>query len=160
MKKYFKNFFKHYSFEFIQDKKIPDLDLTTCVFALVKYNWKFFLTKNHRWWELPWWHIEKLENLKECLDREMMEEVWVKVDNEKFFWYKKITNFKETKDRDWGFYPFPNSYIVFYECDAVCLDSKISCPDTLDYWLFDLDEIFEMVNEDNKKIIKIMLGLK
>jgi len=36
MKKFFENSFKNYSFEFFQDEKIPDLDLVTCVFALVR----------------------------------------------------------------------------------------------------------------------------
>jgi len=156
MKSHFKSTYSDYAWEFIQDKNIPDLELITCVFALVKYKWKFFLTKNHRWWELPWWHIEKWENLKECLDREMMEEIWVKIENEKFFWYKKITNFEKVKNRDWWFYPFPNSYIIFYICDATCTNSKIFCPDTLDYWLFDYDEVLEMVDEDNKRIFEIM----
>jgi len=157
MKKHFKSTYSEYSWEFFQDEKIPDSDLITCVFAVVKYNWKFFLTKNHRWWELPWWHIEKWENLKECLDREMMEEIWVKVDNEKFFWYKKITNFEKTKNRDWWYYPFPNSYIVFYVCDAVCTNSKIFCPDTLDYWLFSYDEVLKKADEDNRKIFEIIV---
>lgn len=156
MKKFFQNSFKNYSFEFFQDEKIPDLNLVTCVFAFVKSEWKIFLTKNHRWWELPWWHIEEWENLEEALQREMREEIWVSVKNQKFFWYKKNTNFEKTKNRNWWFYPFSNSYILFYVCDLDEENLKIECKDTLEYWKFSYDECLELVDEDNKKIIKII----
>lgn len=160
MKKFFQNSFKHYSFEFIQDKNIPDLDLVTCVFAFVKSEWKIFLTKNHRWWELPWWHIEKWESLENALQREMKEEIWATVKNIKFFWYKKIINFEKIKNREWWFYPFPNSYILFYVCDLDEKNVKIDCEDTLDYWEFDLEKALDLVDEDNKKIIEIIYKYK
>lgn len=50
--------------------------------------WKFLLVrhKNKDYWTLPWWHIEKKEDIFSAMKREIMEELNIKV---KFIWEKK-----------------------------------------------------------------------
>jgi len=159
MQIHFKEEYKKFSYEFIEDGNFPERELVTCVFTMLYKEWKIYLTKNHRGWELPWGHIEKWENFDEALDREMAEEVWTGVKNKKLFWYKKYFNYEKIKNRDWGFYPFPYSYILFYIWEATGEDCKIECSDTLDYWLFNFEEALEKVESKwTKKIIEIMKG--
>ncbi len=161
MKKYFEEKYEKFSYEFIKDKNFPEKKLVTCVFAMLKKSWKIYLTKNNRWWELPWWHIEKGENFDEALEREMNEEIGTWVKNKKLFWYKKYHNSETKKNRERGFYPFPNSYILFYIWEANWKNCKINCSDTLDYWLFSMEEALKMVEfEWTRKIIRIMIEEK
>lgn len=158
MKVHFEKKYDKFSFEFIEDSNFPEKKLVTCVFALVKFEWKIYLTKNHRWWELPWWHIEWNETFDEALDREMWEEIWTKIENKKLWGYKKILNFKKTENRNGWFYPYPYSYILFYITEWTGDNYKIPCPDTIDYWLFTVEEALEKVNlGSNKNIINILI---
>ena len=157
MKVHFKEEYSKFSYEFIEDGNFPERELVTCVFAMLHKEWKIYLTKNYRGWELPWGHIEKWENFDEALDREMAEEVWTGVKNKRLFWYKKYSNSEKSKNRDWGFYPFPNSYLIFYIWEATWENCKIDCPDTLDYGLFTFEEALEKVESKwTRKIIEIM----
>lgn len=160
MKKHFREDFENAFYEFYEseegDDAIPQ-ELITCVFAFVRFEWKVYLTKNFRGWELPWWHVEKWENLDEALVRELKEEVWTTAKTKKLFWYKKYTNHKKLPNRDWWFYPFPYSYILFYICEWTGDDAKIECPDTLDYWLFSYEEALEKIgSRGTKKLFTIM----
>ena len=124
---------------------------------MLTFEWKIYLTKNHRGWELPWGHIEKSENFDEALDREMAEEIWTKIKTKKLFGYKKYKNYEKVKNRDWGFYPFPYSYILFYIWKATWENYKIDCPDILDYGLFTIEEALKKVESEwTRKIIEIM----
>jgi len=106
---------------------------------------------------LPWGHIETGENFDEALTREMSEEIWTTVKNKKFFGYKKYYNSEKISNRDWWFYPFPNSYIIFYIAEWTWDDEKIECPDTLDYWLFTVEEALEKVESRwTKKILEVI----
>lgn len=157
MKTHFKEEYSNAYYEFIETDEIPKKDLVTCVFAFVSYKWKVYLTKNHRGWELPWGHIETGENFDEALTREMSEEIWTTIKNKIFFGYKKYYNSEKIENRDWWFYPFPNSYIIFYIAEWTWEDKKIECPDTLDYWLFTIEEALEKVNSRwTKKILEVI----
>jgi len=150
--------YEKFEYSFIENPEfLEDKNLVTCVSSMLTYKWKIYLTKNHRGWELPWGHIEKGENFDSALDREMAEEIWTKVKNKKLFWYKKYKNYNKIKNRDWGFYPFPYSYILFYIWEATGKECKIDCPDTLDYWLFTLKEALGKVESEwTRRIIEII----
>lgn len=136
-------------YEFIEDSKIPDLEKITCVFSLVLFWDKVFLTKNHRWWELPWWHIENSENLEQALRREIREEVCTDIDTYKIFWYKKYYSKKKILKRDWWYYPFPNSYILFYISKSNWkIHDLLDYDETLDFWLFSIKDALEKVSLD------------
>ena len=158
MKQYFEEKFEKFSYEFIWSKKFPEKELVTCVFAILTKDWKIYLTKNKRWWELPWWHIELWETFDEALEREMNEEIGTWIKSKELFWYKKYHNFEKVENREGSFYPFPNSYILFYIWKWNWKNCKINCSDTLDYWLFSIEEAIKIVKSEwTKKIIKIMI---
>lgn len=154
MKKIFSHFYKKYSFEFFLDENFPNLDLITFTFWVIFWEEnKIWITKNHRGWELPGWHIEPGEDLETSLNRELKEELWVETWDYKLVWYKKITNFKKTKNRNWLFYPFPNSYIVFFIWKSLSEKKYSFCKDTIDSKLCSLEEALEIMDSENDKII-------
>jgi len=156
-KLHFKEEFNDSYYEFIETQELPEKDLLTCIFAYVYLKWKVYLTKNHRGWELPGGHIEKWENFDEALDRELSEEIWTTIKSKKLFGYKKYFNSEKIANRDWGFYPFPNSYILFYIAESTWEDKKIHCHDTIDYWLFNIEEALEKIDSKwTRKILEIM----
>lgn len=154
MKKIFEASHEKYSFEFFLDNYLPQKDLITCVFAVVfgEEN-KIWITKNHRGWELPWWHLEENETLEIALNREIKEEIWVDSGEYDLVWYKKILNFEKTKNRNGGFYPFPNSYILFFTAKSISEKKFSFCKDTIDSKLCTFDEAMEIITSENDKII-------
>lgn len=160
MKKHFREDFEKAFYEFYELWEKDDFseeDLVTCVFALVKYKWQVYLTKNFRWWELPGGHVEKWETLDEALERELREEVWTTITSKKVYWYKKYTNSEKIPNRDGWFYPFPHSYILFYICEWTGETCKVDCPDTLDYWLFSYKEAVNRIDsKGTRKILEFM----
>jgi ADP-ribose pyrophosphatase YjhB (NUDIX family) len=157
-KTYFtKDFWNGSSFDFIKTDELPPRELVTCVFALVHEKWKLHLTKNHRWWELPWGHIEKWENFGEALEREMAEEIGTWIKNPVLFWYKRYSNTQWTPNREGGFYPFPHSYILLYICESNGVENKTHCPDTLDFGLFSLEEALNKIKSSSTSDITKVL---
>lgn len=157
MKVHFKEEFKNAHYELCETDVFPEKGNVTCVFALLQFEWKIYLTKNRRGWELPGWHIEKWEDFDQALQREMQEEAWTRVKNKRLFWYKKYTNYEKVPNRDGGFYPFPHSYILIYIAESTWEDVKIDCPDTLDYGLFSIEEALEKIDSKwTRKILEIM----
>lgn len=146
-----------YEYEFIKDFDFPEKENITSVFILLHYNNKFFLTKNHRWRELPWWHIENWESYFESINREVEEEVWTKIKSLEYFGYKKIIHNKPVKNRNWWFYPFPNGYILFYIWESTWEIFNFSWDETIDSWLFTYEESIKLLfNEDVKEIFIIL----
>lgn len=103
--------------EFYLSDKIPEQELCSAVFALVKNKEGIVLTKTYRGWEMPGGHIEKGESIEEALQRELLEEVGAYIDELKFIGYRKLIAKKpipiDLKKRDFP-YPFPISYIPYY----------------------------------------------
>lgn len=63
-------------------ENIPNWFYRTSVKALIlnKDN-KFLLTREEKWWDLPWWWLEYGETPQDCIKRELFEEMWIKVKN-------------------------------------------------------------------------------
>ena len=70
---------EHRKREFFIQKSLPDdyVALSTAVMWIPFVNGKLLLSKNHRWWEFPWWHIEPWETVYEALHRELHEEAGI-----------------------------------------------------------------------------------
>lgn len=148
MKKIFSWWYDAYSFDFIEDKTYPDKDKVTCVFGLVKSWDKIWLTKNHRGWEFPGGHIEKWESLETSLKRKIQEEIGIDLLKYSYIGYKKITSNAPQKNRAWWYYPFPNSYILFYICEWPKERVYNLCPETFDVKLCSYEEARELINSE------------
>lgn len=163
MKKIFETSYEKYSFEFILDENFPDRELVTCVFCLLQNeNGDIWLTKNHRWWELPGGHIEPWEDYETALQREIVEEVWVEATDFQFQGYKKITNFEKTPNRHGGYYPFPYSYILFFSGKSVW-EKMRNFPsgedETEDSGIFSYKKVLQQItSESDRQIIQTLLS--
>lgn len=145
--------YEPYSFEFIEDSVVPPDELITCTFWFVQVKDKICLTKNYRGWEFPGWHREKWESLMDALKREIREEVWAEIADIELFGYKKITNKTRQKNRDGSYYPFPHSYIVFYNATTQSIDKQLLCPESFDAQICSYEEARELMNSEHNKIV-------
>lgn len=66
-------------------------------YALILQNWKVAIIETPWWYYLPWWWIEWEENSKECLIRELKEELWWKVKVGELFWKAKQYFYSENE---------------------------------------------------------------
>ncbi len=112
------SWWKNLKWTFYLDEKLPPKHLISSVWAFAFYNDSILITKNHRWWEHPWWHIENWENIKEAIIREIKEEVWAQVKSMKNIWYFRLNPDYPIKRSDWTTYPFPHSYVPYYICEC------------------------------------------
>jgi len=146
-----------YPYQIIKNDLFPDKDLVTAVFMLALFDSKIFLTKNHRWWELPWGHIEYNETFLETLSREVLEEVGTNIKNSKYWWYQKIILEKPITKKDWWYYPFPNWYILYFTWTSTWEIFPTSWLETISSWLFSLNEALNIIeNKDTKDIMKLL----
>ena len=56
------------------------------VWIILQKEWKILIgkrkAKHWKWvWWFPWWHLEQWESWKECVNRELFEEVGIKASN-------------------------------------------------------------------------------
>ena len=109
------NWSENISWEFYLSDFLPQRELCTAVFVLLKHKGKIVLTKTHRGWEMPGGHIEKNETLEEALQREVIEETGAQINRFKLIGYRKIISKKpDSKNIRNANYPFPYSYIPHY----------------------------------------------
>jgi ADP-ribose pyrophosphatase YjhB (NUDIX family) len=88
--------------------------------GIIKFEWKILLVKHKKskFWSLPWWKFEEKEFSKQCLERELFEELWVKAKiwklisvNEFLFkekemvieFFYEVLNWKDFVDKIWDF---------------------------------------------------------
>jgi 8-oxo-dGTP pyrophosphatase MutT (NUDIX family) len=74
------------TWEFFLGNEMPtEIELCTAVFCIVKNtNGDFYLTKSRRGWEIAGGHIEKGEKVEQALEREVYEELGVKIKEYRF----------------------------------------------------------------------------
>ena len=79
-------------------ENIPNWFYRTSVKALIlnKDN-KFLLTREEKWWDLPWWWLEYGETPQDCIKRELFEEMWIKVKSVN----KQPSYFVTTQKKNW-----------------------------------------------------------
>lgn len=117
------------TWEFFVDSTEPPLNLITGVFALITTADNNIVLVKHkkRGWEFPGGHIDPHESLEYALRRECKEEAGVDLVDIRQFGYKKITHTKPFPHRDkpGEFYPFPISYLVYYQAKSSTLNTVI-----------------------------------
>ncbi len=121
---------------------IPNINLCTAVFWLIIIDKKILLTRTKRWRELPGWHIEQNESIKDALKREILEETWYMI-NSAFLWGIREISMKEPiYSSDWILkYPFPQSYIPHFMWFADLQFKQKLANDALDSELFDINNL-------------------
>lgn len=106
--------------QFIISDREPDPALCTATFCVTIYNGELLLVNNKsRGWELPGGHLDEGEQLKDALEREILEESGAVIKDPQLFGYKKISpknpvRYKSTE----RFYPYPHSYVPYYFAEA------------------------------------------
>lgn len=150
------DWWENLDWELILDNKLPDSKLYNSVVSCC-FEWEsILLTKNYRWWELPWWHLDWDETTVEALHREIKEEIWAQVNSYKLVWYYKITSTEpRLRKGTWTYYPFPISYIPFYLCEC----SIVWKPEWSEVLWSKSIEIKNIESEDfvNKESVKLLL---
>lgn len=49
--------------------------VTSVMWIIMDDDQNVCITKNHRWWELPWWHVEEWETISRCAMRFLPDEM-------------------------------------------------------------------------------------
>jgi 8-oxo-dGTP pyrophosphatase MutT (NUDIX family) len=135
---------------------IPNINLCTAVFWLIIINKKILLTRTKRWRELPGWHINNDESIKDTLKREILEETWYTI-HSAFLWGIREIYMKEPMyDDNWILrYPFPHSYIPHFVWFANLQLKQELANDALDSELFDINDLPPMKSD----ILEIIYAL-
>ena len=99
------------------------------VWAIIIKDSKILLWKrnNSHWdWDFafPWWHLEFWESFEECVSREVKEEVWIKVENIRFW---NLTN--DVFEKEWKHY-----ITVFMLCNYKSWEVKNMEPEKNEWW--------------------------
>ena len=93
---------------------LPEEALCTAAMGVVFLWDKVILSHMKRWRDLPGGHIEKGESVREALDREVMEEAWVRVVDPRLFAVSKLHNHTPRINKAIGL-PYPEtSYIPYF----------------------------------------------
>lgn len=100
--------------ELYHSDTLPEWAICTAVMGIALHDNKILLTQNHRWRELPGWHVELWETNEQALIREMKEEWWVDIIDYQLVGYRKIINLQNKLNKaTWEYYP-PVAYMPHY----------------------------------------------
>jgi 8-oxo-dGTP pyrophosphatase MutT (NUDIX family) len=151
--------------QFIVSQKEPNPALCTAVFNVTTYKGKLLLVQNKtRGWELPGGHIDEGEQLKEALEREVLEETGAVIKNPKIFGHKKISPHQPVpyRDRPGMFYPFPHSYVPYYFAEASEIFDTPLAPDVIGMRAVGLEEAKKLlaVGHNHDEIIEHLVKNK
>lgn len=114
------------SWQFIASKEQPPRELCTAVCCITTFENKLILVRNKRGWECPAGHIKVDESLEQAAMREVKEETRALTVAPQLFGHKKLTALERVRriDDPTSFYPFPNSYVVFFYADATAFSNR------------------------------------
>lgn len=136
------NWWDNISWKFQLTWFISNINLCTAVFGLIIVDGKILLTRTIRWREIPWWHINQCESIKDALKREILEETWYNI-HSAFLWGIREISMKEPiYDHNWILkYPFPQSYIPHFIWFANLQRKQELANDAIDSELFDINDL-------------------
>ncbi len=80
--------FKKYKEKYLFDNWY--LQYTTAI--IKNRNWEIYVAynKKHKSWQVPSWKVDKWENIKSWLYREIKEELWINITKTKYLWNIKV----------------------------------------------------------------------
>lgn len=122
---------KDISWEFIVSSEEPDISLCSAVCCITTFEGKLILVRNKQGWGFPAGHTKLGENLEETTLREVREETCALISKPRIFGHKKLTALEPTPrpDKPELFYPFPNSYVVYFYADATGFSDELFAKD-------------------------------
>lgn len=117
--------------------------------------WDILLMYNDKYWtwNLPWWWLEHWEKIEECINREIQEELWVKIKNiyPEPLWF--ITSDK------WLNKEMPWIWNLIYNIDLE--NFKFTKSDECEkIWFFNNDTIENINIPENVKLIFNLIYIK
>lgn len=147
------------AWQFFIDKQLPKPELCTSVFSVVIVDNQLVICRHpKRGWELPGGHIEN-EDIAVALNREVAEEVGVKVEQVVYFGYKRISSDSPLPRRDGGFYPFPYSYLPYFMVAGQQLNDFKLAEDIAEARLVSLDTAQQLLNPTQAHFKIVLAGL-
>lgn len=120
------NWGENISWQFVASTEQPNRELCTAVCCVTTFDNKLLLVKNKRGWECPAGKIKSDESLEQAAAREVREETCALISRPQLFGYKRLTALEQVPrvDEPTLFYPFPNSYVVFFYANAVAFSDE------------------------------------
>ena len=129
------------SWEFIVSPEPPPRDLCTAVCCIVMYQNKLVLVRNKRGWEFPAGKIEQGEEPETAIRREIAEEAGAIIKKPQLFGHKKLTASEPMRRLDdVSFYPFPDSYFLFFHATAESIGDRPTGADVSEIMLVGYEE--------------------
>lgn len=144
---------KNLSWEFFVSSTMPPLTLCTAVCCVPVFHGFLALVRNKRGWELPAGKIEpKDETVEAATRRELKEEIRAEVGTLHFFGYKKITAQEPVvrPGHQTGYYPFPNSYVVFSYAEILNFRDTPTAPDVQNTQLLAVNDAQQVLAENGQ----------
>lgn len=140
--------------EFILSNSLPEEAYVSAVMAIPFWNGKFALVHTKRGWGIPGGHREKEENVSECLERELEEEIGAhKIGSRKLFGYRKIMN-PERKIGEKTERKYPKDTIVpYYLVELEELPTGAHAEDCFTSDLFNITDSVVLNSHDHKIIL-------
>jgi len=152
------------SWQFIASTEQPKRELCTAVCCITMFDNKLLLVKNKRGWECPAGKINDNEALEEAVFREVKEETRALISRPQIFGYKKLTALEQIPrvDESTLFYPFPNSYVVFFYAEAIAFSDEPLANDIEEVRLAGYDEAKELLSTGGqyKNVLEHLLQSK
>lgn len=107
-----------------------------------------------RWWEFPWWTVEKWESYINAANRELFEETWIQ---EQFLYYvwTYINNYTNSEKTS-----FCHLYTYFSNIDPCTQNNKVKYFDKIPNKTTLNHEIILRVINDSKKLIQWLIDTK
>jgi 8-oxo-dGTP pyrophosphatase MutT (NUDIX family) len=138
---------KNISWQFVASTEQPERKLCTAVCCITTFDNKLLLVRNKRGWECPAGKIKGDESLEQAASREVREETRALISRPQLFGYKKLTALEQVPrvDEPTLFYPFPNSYVVFFHADAITFSDEPLAKDIEEVRLAGYDEAKELL---------------
>lgn len=126
-------------------------------FLKIKVRWvikkdnKIFLCKIANAWFycLPWWTLEKWETIKQCLEREIIEELWIKP----IIWELiKVYEFFTNEWNTWIDFWF--EILNFQDFKKIDLKSSTHWFELSEVWFYDLQQLKDFKPVDLLELVK------
>ncbi len=137
-----------------------DYVVSAIMWIIKSPEWYVYLTRNKRWWDLPWGHVDPGEHYMDSLYREFEEEAWSKISwTVKLWWYNAYDSDEPLSNWHGGFYPI-KSCIPFYIWKSTWEEFKPYWEEVIESCRLPIQEVIEMVSSEvDRTVLKNILEM-